>query len=158
MANELIKPPKYTPVKDWHNTIFLAGGISNCPNWQNIAVDLLQETSLTIINPRNDNYSDSPESAEAQIKWEYYYITRAEIVLFWFPQDTLCPITLFEYGRALVGKQRLYVGNHPGYQRKLDLKIQTRLERPELVIHHNLYSLLDDVITNYPKTKKIGFV
>src|SRR5690606_13245814 len=92
------------------NTIFLAGGISNCPDWQTpVANKLLEHTNFTIFNPRrNDwNMDDEAEESKKQIIWEHEYLARSETILFWFPQETLCPITLLEYGKFLVSNRKL---------------------------------------------------
>ncbi len=109
--------------------VFLAGGISNCPDWQKDAVEHLQYTNLVVINPRRKFYDSSDEEARIQIEWEHKYLVMADIILFWFPKETLCPITLFEYGKYLVSKKPLVVGVHPDYKRRLDIQVQTRLEK-----------------------------
>lgn len=37
-------------------SIFLAGGITNCPNWQQEAISYLSKLNLTIYNPRRENF------------------------------------------------------------------------------------------------------
>lgn len=133
------------------NKMFLAGGISNCPDWQSEMVRLLSDTHYTIYNPRRKNFSLA--DSRPQIEWEFKYLSRANHIIFWFPEETLCPITLFEYGKAL-GTYRdmdglnsiLYVGCHPNYKRKIDLEIQTELVDGSIKIANSLEELAQQVI------------
>ena len=122
-------------------SLFLGGGISHCPPWQNLMVDLLKDTELVLFNPRRDDFDTSDASmTEQQIQWEHKYLKLATARMFWFPNETLCPITLFELGKYLLSGDPLFVGCDPKYQRKIDLEIQISLE---LSNHEMSYSLKD---------------
>jgi hypothetical protein len=111
--------------------LFLGGGISSCPQWQPEMVELLKDTDLVLINPRRDNFDiTDPTMTEQQIKWEYKYLRLSAARLFWFPHETLCPITLFELGKFCERADPLFVGCHPDYKRKIDLEVQLGLGRP----------------------------
>lgn len=132
-------------------SIFLAGGISNCPNWQNLAIKELARmcSSLQVINPRRDDFDITDEHESVmQIAWENQYLTLADSILFWFPKDTLCPITLFELGKW-AGKKKLFVGVDPDYKRSLDVVHQLKLIDPSIDVCYNLFNLLDEVIYHY---------
>jgi len=123
-------------------SIFLAGGITNCPDWQQDMVSLLQDTDLVLLNPRRKDFPiHDPGAAEAQIAWEHRYLRKAGGVLFWFPCETLCPIVLYELGAWSMTKKPIYVGVHPEYQRRQDVEIQTRLVRPNVKIVYSLQDL-----------------
>lgn len=116
--------------------VFLAGGISNCPNWQEKISEYLEKhlqglsKDYLIINPRRDNFDVKDASAaEAQIKWEHEMLERSDVILFWFPKDTLCPITLYELGNYTEKNKHLIIGVDPDYKRKEDVIIQTQLRR-----------------------------
>lgn len=127
-------------------SLFLAGGISNCADWQAEVVKALADTDVAVLNPRRANFNiDDPNETIRQITWEFDHLQKATAILFWFPPETLCPITLFEYGKWLVRNKPLFVGCHPGYKRIDDVRYQTRLERPLLVVHTDLNQLLDGV-------------
>ena len=135
----IIKAPEEYQPHPAEVSIFLAGGISGCPDWQSELADLLrndpglEQLPLVLLNPRRVNYPwHDPSKAREQIAWEHRHLARATAVSFWFPCETLAPITLFEYGKCLVGQQPLFVGVHPDYSRRLDLEIQTDLQRPQL--------------------------
>lgn len=109
--------------------LFIAGGISNCPNWQAELVEHLEVMDLPLIvcNPRRENFPmDDPSAAAEQIEWEHRMLSKADIISFWFPKETLCPITLFELGKWLHAEP--IIGTEYGYQRALDVRIQTDLE------------------------------
>jgi len=77
-----------------------------------------------IFNPRRASFDVSdPSQTEVQIMWEFRYLRKANAILFWFPKETLCPITLYELGQWSVLSQQtrtaLFVGTHPEYQRKV---------------------------------------
>lgn len=129
-------------------TIFLAGGITDCPNWQNEITTLLVEknrsfnTTLTIFNPRRKSFSiDDSNIAETQIQWEYEHLRKAEYILFWFPSETLCPIVLYELGFWITSNKKIFIGIDPAYSRKQDVEIQTRLIRPAMYFDYSLPDL-----------------
>jgi hypothetical protein len=131
--------------------VFLAGGISNCPPWQDVAVDyLLQRCSddLVILNPRRKNFDITQKDIQRQqIEWEWQHLEWADKIIFWFPNETLCPITLFEYGKW-VKCNHVYVGCDPYYQKREDVIIQTELERPQATVHQDLTTVLDEFIND----------
>lgn len=157
MAFKVIEAPNKFKADSWKNTnIFLAGGISGCPNWQEDAIRMMNEyvyksndvgifEDYTILNPRRENFDTANEAESVnQINWEYKALAKAKCVLFWFPKETLCPITLLELGKELMRKGRyersvwnLHVGCHPDYKRKLDVQIQVKLAK-KLDIHFSL--------------------
>lgn len=123
-------------------SLFLAGGITNCPNWQLELVSLLKDEDITLLNPRRKNFPiNDSKAAEEQIKWEYKHLRKADAISFWFPKETLCPICLYELGTWSITSKPLFIGTHPEYQRKKDLEIQNRLVRPDIEITYDLESL-----------------
>lgn len=133
-------------------SMFLAGGITDCPEWQAEVVGMLSDTNLVLYNPRRKNFPiHDPSASEAQIKWEHDYLRRATAILFWFPCETLCPIVLYELGAWSMTTKRLFVGVHPQYQRRRDVVIQTRLARPEVSIVYSIQDLVEQVVSLYIK-------
>jgi len=120
-------------------SLFLAGGITNCENWQIKLVELLADQDIILLNPRRKKYPENnPNIDKEQITWEHEHLKKATAVSFWFSNETLCPITLFELGKLLMSNKKIFVGVHPLYRRKKDVEIQTKLIQPEIKI---LYSL-----------------
>lgn len=130
------------------NSLFLGGGISGCPDWQQEMRSLLSDTELILVNPRRKDFPmDDPKAARRQIEWEHFHLKRCNARLFWFPCETLCPITLFELGKWL-SKERhgtLFVGCHSDYKRRIDVEIQVELEQPCIEVFHSLESLAAEV-------------
>lgn len=127
-------------------SIFLAGGITNCPDWQQEMVQLLGKTDYTLLNPRRKNFPiDDPSAAPKQVTWEHYALRAAKEILFWFPYETLCPIVLYELGAWSMTEKPLYVGVHPKYKRCQDVEIQTGLIRPDVKIVYSLEALAEQV-------------
>lgn len=110
-------------------TVFLAGGITACPDWQVEMKGYLEsfDVDAIVFNPRRANFPmDDPSAAKAQIYWEFKALEQSDIISFWFPAATLCPITLFELGKHLHNQP--LIGIEPGYAREQDIMIQTQLE------------------------------
>lgn len=129
------------------HAVFLAGGITSCPDWQTEAFQLLADLPIAVLNPRRANFPiHDPTAAEAQIRWEFQQLRRADVVLFWFPDSgpVTQPIALYELGAHATGK-KIVVGCDPGYIRKQDVVIQLGLVRPELTVHDNLAAVCTEV-------------
>ena len=128
--------------------LFLAGGITGCPNWQREMVAALEkkEDSLIVLNPRRENFPiHDSRAAYAQIEWEHQALRFANLISFWFPKETLCPIVLYELGAWSMSDTFIYVGVHPEYPRRQDVEIQTKLVRPDVTIASSLDELIDQV-------------
>lgn len=137
--------------------VFLAGGITNCIDWQRVAVDTLNRApaldtvSYTLCNPRRSVFDvTNPAAAQDQITWEWHALRGADIRLFWFPpckaEETVQPIALFELGRWSAQPGRLIVGADSSYPRERDIQLQLYLERPTLYIHATLAGVLLEAI------------
>jgi hypothetical protein len=129
-----IEAPKRAKGKSGLPSLFLGGGISNCKDWQSKLVEELKDYNVTIYNPRRSNFDiNNSKISEEQIKWEYKYLHDANILVFYFAQETVCPITLFELGAALerntyaLMKQDILVYCEPEYSRKFDVELQVKL-------------------------------
>lgn len=137
----------YTIARGRIKSIFLAGGITNCPDWQQEMVQLLKDTDLILLNPRRENFPiHDPDAARTQITWEYDHLRIADAILFWFPCETLCPIVLYELGAWSMSDKPIFVGVHPDYARRQDVEIQTDLERTGVRIAHSVEELSQHVI------------
>ena len=141
------------PKKAYYGTplvsIFLAGGITNCPDWQTRMVALLKDTDLVVYNPRRKDFPiGDPKAALEQITWEKEFLDKVDMILFWFAKGSLNPIVLFEYGKWLMNLRNneaykpIFVGIDPEYARRQDVEIQTMLENG-VIYGHITYSLED---------------
>lgn len=141
-----IEAPAFYDPSAIHPAVFLAGGITDCPDWQADMVGLLDGLPLTTLNPRRADFPiGDPADAQIQIAWEHYALRDADIISFWFPYQTLCPIALYELGAWSVTGKPICIGVHSAYQRKQDVEIQTALARPEVKIVDNLHALADKI-------------
>jgi hypothetical protein len=125
--------------------LFLAGGISGTAHWQRHAVERLRDSPGVLFNPRRESEFLEGD-AEAQIEWEYRALRVSRAIFFWFPPETLCPITLFELGAWSMTDVPLLVGTHPDYARRLDVVKQLELVRPDVHVHDDLEELLDATV------------
>jgi hypothetical protein len=128
-----------TEYQEESRSLFLAGGITHCPDWQADAIQRLEQSPLVLLNPRRCSFSLSdPNIGVEQIAWEHRHLRRATAILFWFPHETLCPIALYELGAWSMTSKPLFVGVHADYPRRLDVIEQTRLARPEVCVADSL--------------------
>lgn len=122
---------------DWLNfpSLFLAGGITNCPDWQSNLIHKLEyemgeQENLIIYNPRRKNFPIGDQTAaEEQICWEYVMLRNSRAISFWFSCGSDNPIVLYELGmwaNSRKGRQ-IFVGMDPDYSRRGDVILQTQL-------------------------------
>lgn len=139
-------------------SLFLAGSISGAKNWQDSITKIEYagsslEKSFHIYNPRRDNYNSfDPGVEEEQIFWEFNAIHFCQKILFWFSNETVAPITLFELGPALHTHKHsnIFIGIDPEYKRKNDVILQTYLRNKFLseIIVHSQYDLVKQILDN----------
>ncbi|WP_424893307.1 nucleoside 2-deoxyribosyltransferase domain-containing protein [Streptomyces sp. XH2] len=118
--------------------VFLAGGITGCPDWQTRAALQLRAVGVaaTILNPRRADFPEGDDvAAREQIAWEYEHLARANVVMFWFCAESIQPIALYELGAHAARGATMVVGADPQYVRRLDVVEQLRHARPELKVH-----------------------
>jgi Nucleoside 2-deoxyribosyltransferase like len=145
MGMKLITAPEQVNV-DVAKSVFLGGGITNCPDWQKEIINLFKDTDYYLLNPRRENFDISDQNASViQIEWEYKYLNSCDVVLFWFPEEALCPITLFELGKYSSIKRQVFVGCHPNYERKFDVVKQLSLSRSDIKVVFDIQSLANQV-------------
>jgi hypothetical protein len=152
-----IEAPNKHKGKSGIPTLFLGGGISSCKDWQSKLVEKLTDYNVTIYNPRRNNFDiNNPKVSEEQIKWEHKYLHESNILVFYFAQETLCPITLFELGAALerniytTYKQDIIVYCEPEYSRKFDVELQIKLAMNNAkAIRLNACDITDDYFVSF---------
>lgn len=137
-------------------SVFLAGGISGCADWQSEAKRMLDAMSsergqglapLALLNPRREDFDlTDTELSVSQIRWEHEHLRLAQAIFFWFPHETLCPITLYELGVWSALGKPLMVGCDPRYARALDVREQTALIRPDVAVRDSLAAVCEDLM------------
>lgn len=147
-----VEAPDLTLPRGPEPRLFLAGGITDCPDWQADVVEALADEPVTILNPRRADFPMGDEDAgREQIAWEWQMLNAAHAVSFWFPKETLNPIVLFELGYRLGQDSQhpldltMFVGTDPAYQRRFDVVEQVQLRRPEVYIAEDLDRLVGEI-------------
>lgn len=128
--------------------IFLAGGITGCPDWQREARALVHDEPVVLLNPRRERYdpTGTTYTVAEQVAWEYRHLQLADLTLFWFPacdaRVTVAPIALLELGTAIaearLNGRRITVGADPRYPRRIDLELQLAHALPMLTVYSSL--------------------
>jgi hypothetical protein len=155
--NIIQSPAVYETRLNVKTRLFLAGGISNCPDWQKEMSDKLWKKigEVAVFNPRRvGDLAKDTEDAKTQIEWENWHLHKSNRILFWFPEETLCPITLFELGKWSAYwmfhmgylRHHMFIGVHPNYQRRFDVETQIGMMDKYMKIHYSLDDLFDDVV------------
>ncbi len=120
---EYIEAPEYKFSKD-KKSLFLAGSITDCPDWQKDVIEKLKDLDIIIFNPRRKNFPIKDKSASfQQIKWEHDMLRNADVISFWFSKESLGPIVLYELGAHTMTKKPITIGMDSEYQRKNDVKV-----------------------------------
>lgn len=130
--------------------VFLAGGITNCANWQQEVIDLLnndesQLENLVILNPRRENFPiNDPCAAFEQIEWEYKMLEQCDIFSMYFSAgESDQPICMYELGRNILRMQmrfpsdwekRIIISVEDGYKRKSDVFMQVGFATNDIII------------------------
>ncbi len=127
----IVSPDEWKPLPN-QPSVFLAGGISGCPDWQRELAKLLIMTNYAVLNPRRKEFIDSQAAAEAQIEWEFMNLRKADVISFWFCKEAIQPIALYELGAWSMTDTPLVVGVEKGYPRELDVRAQTAFARPDV--------------------------
>jgi hypothetical protein len=127
-------------------SLFLAGGISGCRNWQAEVVAYTQSIDYILYNPRREYYDiTNQDIAEEQITWEEEMMRKADFIAFYFCRETICPITLYELGVYNMTKKPIIVGMDQDYSRRLDIEIQTKLKRPQVKFVYGTQGLISGI-------------
>lgn len=122
-------------------SIFLAGGIIGCGDWQKEMAERLSDTNLIVLNPRRAEFPEETNTTTIQIKWEFDHLRKADIIMFWFPKEGQCMTSLFELGTWSNTNKPLFVGIEPGYVKRGGMIKQLALVRPDMPVVSNLEDL-----------------
>lgn len=123
-------------------TVFLAGGITNCRDWQSEVINELSDDScyehIVFFNPRRKEFDINAKNETAkQIKWEFDMLEQCDIFSMYFCEsESDQPICMYELGRNIPRMQirfpvdwkyRLIISSEDKYKRKMDVVVQTGL-------------------------------
>ena len=147
---------------------FLAGGITNCSEWQNEIIkglneklkDDYEECRLVLFNPRRENFPiNDPNAALEQINWEFEYLEKCQIFSMFFDGTAKSdqPICFYELGRNIERMKqkfpkdwwmRIIVSVNSNFKRSNDVIIQTSLTTNNKV-KVNVSNSSDDLIQKH---------
>jgi hypothetical protein len=131
---------------DWPR-VFLAGGITGCRDWQGDVAGALAPFQIVVMNPRRDDFPmGNPEAGKEQIEWEFNHLRVADLIAFWFSNETLQPITLFELGAWSHSDKPLIVGCDIDYPRRFDVEQQLSLVRPDVDVTYSLKHVTNRIL------------
>ena len=140
-------PEELVPTSEDCIKVFLAGGITGCPDWQKKVIGVINDydkshpkalDNLIIYNPRRENFPiNDPSATEEQIRWEFNALQDCDIFSIYFCDgDSDQPICMYELGRNLLRMMdrfprewynRVIISSSTNYKRFEDVKIQTKL-------------------------------
>lgn len=141
-------PEYYVPTRE-EITVFLAGGITNCENWQKEVIDYLKSLpeektdKLVIYNPRRDKWPKNSDTEEIrrQINWEADYIRSAIIFTMYFTNTEKSdqPICFYELGKYANNRLNDIISYQEGFKRALDVEFQMSIQGGyNACIHKNI--------------------
>jgi hypothetical protein len=152
---------------------FLAGGITNCKEWQNAVLNKLNEfeidDNLIIFNPRRKNFPiNDPTASLDQIRWEFEYLEQCDIFSIYFdgPTQSDQPICFYELGRNLERMKtkfpenwdkRIIITVNYQFKRTADVVIQTMLASNSK-IKVNVFDNFDESIEYHANAIKDAFM
>ncbi|KAF2332763.1 nucleoside 2-deoxyribosyltransferase domain-containing protein [Flavobacterium nitrogenifigens] len=102
---KIYKAPEEIPLQIDLKTIFLAGSIEmdKAVDWQKKCEELLQD-QFVVFNPRRNEWDSSWSQTienihfKEQVNWELDALEKADIVIMYFAENTMSPISLLEFG------------------------------------------------------------
>jgi len=150
MALVITAPHEVYSIENSQNVkLFLAGGITNCEDWQSYVISELKELPfVTIYNPRRKNFPKNDVNVEEeQITWEFKHLVDSDLIIYWFAKGSLNPLVLYELGmHGNSSDKPIIIGIDPAYERKKDVIFQTRLARPELNIYESMEDMINEIL------------
>lgn len=152
MQGKIIRSPEIWNKEDDNRPgIFLAGGIEDCPKWQADAAERIASCiPAVVVNPRQENsQTHSHIDSIIQMAWESKHLKKCQHIIFWFPQNNICPITLFELGAYLNQNVNLFIGTDLQYPRRLEVEVQMALSKPELILWSDLNQMIQQLISGW---------
>jgi hypothetical protein len=79
-------------------SVFLAGDITGCPNWQRRAMLQLDAVGspAVVLNPRRESFPvGQADATREQVAWEYEHLRIADVISLWFCAEVVpadCPV------------------------------------------------------------------
>lgn len=146
--------------------VFLAGGITNCEEWQVqvlnslnkfLELENIKSDNLIVFNPRRKNFPiNDPTASFEQIEWEFNYLEQCDIFSMYFDgtKQSDQPICFYELGRNIERmkqkfpgdwERRIIISGNSNFKRISDVVIQTMLASNQK-LHVNVKDNSDELI------------
>jgi len=146
MKAQIIKPTTKDQNKKHAFSMFLAGSIEMgaAEDWQTRIEQVFADYSVTIFNPRRDEWDSSWEQRETnpqfnhQVNWEINRLEEATIIFMYFSPETKSLISLLELG--MHKDDNIVVCCPDGFWRKGNVEIVC--SRNEIPLFNNLDSAI----------------
>jgi len=162
---QVITAPSLT--KPAYTSVFLAGGITNCRNWQEEVIEELKkdDKDMSVFNPRQKDFNVKDKNASyKQIKWEFERLQAMDIFSMYFcNSDSNQPICLYELGRYVLHMQskfpsdweeRIVISVEKGYSRSADVRIQLGLCAPNILVDTDNVSPITHAVRILARAKR----
>lgn len=169
---KVITAPEKFESKEDDVLVFLGGGITNCPQWQDKLIDALGEKlpdNVVLFNPRRKDFDvTDPNASDVQVEWEHEWLNKADIFSMWFapavrggtpsPQP-ICFYELGKYKQMMIDEFGDEAGDHlcistdEDFVRAFDVQKQCALDGIDVTVgklndHANaLYRLIKKYLT-----------
>src|SRR5690348_9015550 len=109
----VIEAPNHAHIRPTEVSVFIAGGITDCPNWQQDVIRLFEEnlgrSQVALLNPRRKNFPIERKSeSKVQIEWEFDHNNFCPLQLIKFPFNLYFGFTLSFDGKILAGHKWRY--------------------------------------------------
>jgi hypothetical protein len=145
----IIAPNKYNKLNN-DICLFLAGGITNCQNWQDHLIKMLNEENdnLIVFNPRRKNFPiNDPTASFEQIKWEFDYLEQCDIFSMYFdgPTQSDQPICFYELGRNIERMKNKYPND---WNKRIVISVNSQFKRAEDVVIQTMLATESKVSIN----------
>jgi hypothetical protein len=129
---------------------FLAGGITNCAEWQDAVLDLLKDEDdhLIIFNPRRKNFPiNDPSASLEQIQWEFDYLEECNIFSMYFdgPTKSDQPICFYELGRNIERMKQRFPND---WSKRIIISVNSNFKRVDDVIIQTMLATQGNIIVN----------
>ena len=126
----VLKPLAKIDIAADQRSVFLAGSIEmgKAEMWQAKFEQALADLSITILNPRREEWDASWEQSitnplfREQVEWELDGLERADVVAMYFEPTTQSPITLLELG-LIARSQKSIVCCPQGFWRRGNVEV-----------------------------------
>lgn len=126
-------------------SVFLAGGITKCKEWQDEVIRELEFDDVSIFNPRQEKFDfTDPFASYKQIEWEFDRLETMDMFSMYFCNDNSDqPICMYELGRNVVRMQnrfpadwekRIVISVEKGYKREKDVLVQMKLISKDIFV------------------------